>query len=84
MENHRKYKRKTYTVEVTFTVEGIEYQGFSKDIGAGGMFIETDKDFHVGESIRLVFPICNNEKKVELHADIVRNTKDGIGMKFVR
>jgi len=84
MKAPRKYKRNTYSNKVTFAMDGIEYHGFSENISAGGIFIKTDKSFSIGEAIELTFPLSNKKKQVKFHAEIIRSTDDGIGVKFMK
>ena len=85
MDTPRKYTRRTYTHNVVFTVQGVEYHGFSEDISVGGMFIRTNRSFPVGEEIVLKFQLKKNiEKETTLHAKIVRVTHDGIGVRFMK
>ena len=84
MKTSRKYKRKTYTRTVTFTVQGIEYHGVSEDFSAGGIFIRTDESFSLGQTMVLAFPLSDKKKQVEFHAEIVRVMDDGIAVEFLR
>ncbi|MDP2645440.1 MAG: PilZ domain-containing protein [Desulfobacterales bacterium] len=84
MKDNRKYKRNPYTREVIFTVEGIEYQGVIQNFSVAGMFIKTDEFFSLGTAVALTFPSCDKTKQLKFHAEIIRNTDDGIGVKFLR
>ena len=84
MKTRRTYRRKPLKRDVIFTVAGIEYRGFGEDIGAGGMFIETNDRFPVGEKVFLTFPLSDEKKQAKLHAEVIRSTNKGIGVRFLR
>ena len=65
-------------------MEGTEYHGFSENISAGGLFIRTDKSFSVGKEIVLTLALSGKKRQVKLHAKIIRNADDGIGVRFLK
>ena len=79
----RKYKRKTFTSSVIFTVQGVEYYGSSENISAGGMFIRTNKIFPIGHEIEVRLHLKNHsEKETTLYAEVTRITNGGIGVRY--
>ena len=84
MKDSRKNTRGTYTREVIFTVGDIEYHGFIENMSAGGVFIKTDESLSVGKAVEMTFPLSDKAKQVTFHAKIIRNTDDGIGVKFLK
>ncbi len=83
MIEKRKFRRNTYPREAIFTVDDIEYHGFIENMSAVGMFIKTDESFSVGQVVEITFPLSNASKQVKFYAEIIRNTDDGIGVKFL-
>jgi len=84
MGNHRQYKRKIYARNVIFTVQGIKYHGSSENFSASGMFIKTDESFSVGQAIVFTIQLANTKIQPKFHAEIIRVTDDGIGVKFMK
>lgn len=82
--SNREDKRKTYTNAVSFSVMGETYNGLSRDLSAGGIFIKTDDAFEVGQMVHVTIPFSNNKKRVTLPGEIVRFTDRGIGIKFLK
>lgn len=80
----RDEKRKAFTSNVSFTVQGVEYTGTSEDISAGGMFIKTDESFSAGQTMVLTILFTNRKKQAMIPAEIVRIREDGIGVKFMK
>lgn len=78
----RKYPRKPFLVSVDYADQENFYQDFIRDINANGVFIDTKKPFTVGKEVTLTFPIPHEQGQVKINGQIVRVTKQGIGVKF--
>ena len=76
--------RKLYSSTVSFSVRDRSYKGISKDISSGGMFIETNESFSVGEIISLTIPFADKKRNIKVPAEIMRITDEGIGVKFIK
>jgi hypothetical protein len=82
-QDRRKHPRKSYRKPVFFTSQNQYYEGTIKNISRNGAFIEINRDFPEGQSIRLVIPGTKIDKGVMLKSAIVRKDKDGIGVQFL-
>jgi len=80
----RDEKRKPFTSNVAFTVQGIAYHGVSEDISPGGMFIKTDDSFIAGQTMVLTLQYTDKRKRATIPAEIVRIREDGIGVRFMK
>jgi Tfp pilus assembly protein PilZ len=78
----RKHPRKSCAVPVDFTDGDRAFKSFLQNIGAGGVFIETTKGWHVGQQIALTFSLPNVNKPTKLNGEIVWGTTDGFGVMF--
>ncbi len=76
--------RKSYSSMVSFTAKDRTYKGASKDLSSGGMFIETNESFSVGEIITLTIPFSDKKRNIKVPAEIMRITDEGIGVKFIK
>jgi Tfp pilus assembly protein PilZ len=76
--------RKSYSRTVSFTAKDRTYKGASKDLSSGGMFIETDGSFSVGEIITITIPFTGKKKNIKVPAEIMRIIDEGIGVKFIK
>lgn len=83
-ETDRDDPRKSYASMVSFSVRDRSYKGTSKDISSGGMFIETNGSFSVGEVVTLTIPFADKKKNIIVPAEIMRTTDEGIGVKFIK
>ena len=86
--NHYKEKRvkprKANPVPLDYTVRNRVFQGFIHDISVGGVFIGTGESIPVGQEILALIPLPNSPKSIRVRGDVVRNTPNGIGVKFKR
>jgi uncharacterized protein (TIGR02266 family) len=78
----RKHRRKPFIMVVDYVMQDRMYKGFIQDISAGGLFIETNKPFSVGENVTLTFPLPNQQEHIKITGEVVRTTSQGIGVKF--
>ena len=80
----REDRRRSFTSNVAFTVQGVDYTGTSSDISAGGMFIKTDASFPVGQTMSLTIQYTNRKRQARVPAEIVNVREDGIGVRFLK
>ena len=76
--------RKAFSQEITFISKNKTYKGVSQDISSGGMFIQTDQSFSVGQIILITIPYKNSDKSAKIGAEIARIKPDGIGVTFIK
>jgi hypothetical protein len=53
VSDKRAHERFSVRLEVTFTYEGAEHVGFSRDIGLGGMFVLSDAKLPFGAQVEV-------------------------------
>jgi Tfp pilus assembly protein PilZ len=78
----RRHRRKSFMMVVDYGDGDGSHLDFIQDISAGGVFIGTKTPFSIGQEITLTFPLPFQKEKVELTAEVVRTTPDGIGVRF--
>jgi Tfp pilus assembly protein PilZ len=76
--------RKTFERTISFFVQNRRYQAICKDISSGGIFIQTDEVFHLGQLVTLDIPFSNGDQSIQVPAEIVRVDQEGIGLKFMK
>ncbi len=81
-EERRKHSRKPCFMAVEGATWDSAFNGFTKNIGAGGVFIETPQAFAVGEEITLTFSCPGHENPVKIVGEIVWNIPQGLAVKF--
>ncbi len=78
----RVFKRIPVFVAANYVVEGQAYQDFIRNVGAGGVFIETPKRFSVGQKVSLTFSLPNAPRVIKITGEIMRTTPKGMGIEF--
>ena len=76
--------RKTFGRHISFSVQEREYKAICKDISNGGIFIQTEEVFSVGQAVVLNIPFSDGRREIKVPAEIVRVSSHGIGMKFMK
>lgn len=79
----RKYPRKPHTTAVTYATLDRVFKSFVRNIGNGGVFIETSEPLFPGEDVTLSFSFPKDGKPIKIAGEIVWTIVDkGIGVKF--
>jgi len=79
----RKYARREYDKAVLIGVENRFYHGLSGNISRGGIYIETQDGFNIGQEINIAIPGSRLAKEMLIKGRIVHSRPSGIGVKFV-
>ncbi len=80
--------RKKYSMDINYSTEGSEYQGYLRNLSVSGVFIEIDEfddsieDLTQGQKIFMTIPDTGHNKYVKAKGTIVRISSDGVGVKF--
>ena len=80
----RKEHRQTGYIDITYSVDGKDYKGVTQDLSRGGLSIETDESFSIGQEISMEIPFSKSSESVKIKGEIVRIIPGGIGVKFKR
>jgi Tfp pilus assembly protein PilZ len=78
----RVFKRIPVFVAANYVVDGRAYQDFVRNVGAGGVFIETPEHFSVGQKVSLTFSLPNDPRAIKITGEIIRTTPKGVGIEF--
>lgn len=81
-EGKRKHDRKPFLMAVDYSTQDHVYKDFIQNISAGGVFIQTNMPFSVGQEVSLTFPLPNYKKHIKIIGEVVRATPQGVGVKF--
>lgn len=76
--------RKDFDKNISFSVQDREYSAICKDISNGGIFIQTNEVFTVGQAVVLNIPFSDGNREIKVPAEIVRVSMNGIGLKFMK
>ena len=78
----RKHPRESSFIPAECVSDGISFTDFIQNISNGGVFIQTDADFYIGQQITMTFSLPKVEKDITLSGKVVRFDSQGIGVKF--
>ena len=78
----RQYPRRTAYIIGEYTVLEGTFRDFIRNIGAGGLFISTDRKVAVGQPVSIKFPLFNFDNPVQITGRAVRRDKDGLAVTF--
>lgn len=76
--------RKEFEKNISFSVQDRKYRAICKDISNGGIFIQTNEVFSVGQTVILNIPFSDGSREIKVPAEIVRVSGQGIGLKFMK
>lgn len=78
----RKYPRKHFSNSIFFTSENGYFEGLIDNISKNGVFIKTQDDFIIGQTVRLVIPGTKIDNGTMLKGEIRHRNRNGIGIQF--
>jgi uncharacterized protein (TIGR02266 family) len=81
-EGKRKHERKPFLMAVDYSTQDHVYKDFIQNVSAGGVFIQTNMPFSVGQEVSLTFPLPNHKKHIKIIGEVVRTAPQGVGVKF--
>ena len=78
----RENPRKPCLINANYRVQNTAYKSYILDISIGGVFIETNEKFTIGQEIVLSFTLPNYQKPFKLSGTISWGSPRGFGVKF--
>lgn len=82
-KDKRKHPRKTTLISVECATESVSFTDTILDISNGGVFIETDAPFDIGQEIMMNFSPAESENPITVRGEVVRVDSNGVGVKFI-
>jgi hypothetical protein len=79
----RQHDRKTFFMIVDYVFGDRYYRDFIQDMSDTGVFIKTSQDIPLGKKILMTFMSPDNQKPFKINGEVVRNTAEGVGIKFI-
>jgi Tfp pilus assembly protein PilZ len=78
----RENPRKPCLINANYKIQNQDYKSYILDISIGGVFIETNDKFTVGQNILLNFSLPNYQQPFKLNGTISWSSPRGFGVKF--
>jgi hypothetical protein len=82
LKDKRKYSRKPISIYAICETNDHNFRDFTKDVSAGGAFIETETHLSLDEDLFMILFHNSFETPVRTGGKIVRVDPKGIGVKF--
>jgi len=82
LQHRREYTRYTAVFSIKYTAKEGKFRDLTRDVGAGGVFINTKRKIKQGRRINIQFPIFAFEKKLSPMGTVVRCEADGFAVRF--
>jgi Tfp pilus assembly protein PilZ len=79
----RDHNRKSCMLNISYRVEGKNFESFMLDISPAGAFIETNEAFSAGQPINLSFTLPNPPGQLKISGEILWKGMLGMGVKFI-
>ena len=78
----RENPRKPCLINANYSIQNKDYKSYILDISIGGVFVETNETFTLGQKIVLNFMLPNNQNPFKLTGTISWGSPRGFGVKF--
>jgi Tfp pilus assembly protein PilZ len=78
----RENPRRTCLINANYRIKDRKYRSYILDISVGGVFVETEKAFPVGQPITLLFTIPQNDSPLSLQGRVAWSGPQGFGVQF--
>ena len=83
-ENQRQHPRRASFIIVEYEVAEGKFRDIMKNVGANGMFINTQRAIAEGQSISLKFPLFEFDHMIEAGGRVMRCSANGFAVSFDR
>jgi len=80
--HRREYARYSAVFSAKYTTKEGRFRDLTRDVGAGGVFISTQRKIRQGQRINIQFPIFAFEKRLSLMGTVVRCESNGFAVMF--
>ena len=78
----RENPRKPCLINADYSIQNKDYKSYILDISIGGVFIETNEIFTLGQEMVLNFALSHDQKPLRLSGTISWGSPRGFGVKF--
>ncbi len=80
--SQREHPRRTAYIVAEYKVREGDFRDILKNIGAGGVFIKTQRSIAEGQPIEIEFPLFRFEETVKIKGTVVRSGPSGFAVQF--
>jgi len=80
--HRREYTRYSAVFSMKYSAKEGTFRDLTRDVGAGGVYISTNREIKQGRRINIQFPIFAFEKRLSLMGTVVRCEPEGFAVMF--
>jgi Tfp pilus assembly protein PilZ len=80
--DQRRHPRQASFIIVEYTVKEGKFRDIMKNVGAGGMFINTQRSIAVDQPILLEFPLFDFDHTIQASGRVARRSNSGFAVSF--
>ena len=82
-EEQRAHPHRSYLTPVMIHVGDQTIRGMIQNISTGGVYIEANGAFSVGQRVTISYTASNNVDEIEIQGEVVRAVPSGFGLKYL-
>jgi len=81
-KERRQQPRHKCSLKVGYATMDLSFIDFITDINCWGVFIQSDKNVPVGESVLMTIPLHGDEQSIKIIGEVMWSGPQGMGVKF--
>ena len=81
-KERRNHARQTCSLKVGYATMDLSFIDFITDINCWGVFIQSDKNVPIGESVSMTIPLHGDEQSIKIIGEVMWSSPEGMGVKF--
>ena len=81
-KDRRQHTRHQCSLKVGYATMDLSYIDFITDINCWGVFIQSDKNVPLGETVLLTIPLHGDEQSIKVLGEVMLSSPQGMGIKF--
>ena len=81
-KDRRNHARQACSLKVGYATMDLSFIDFITDINCWGVFIQSDKNVPVGESVSMTIPLHGDEQSIKIIGEVMWSGPQGLGVKF--
>jgi Tfp pilus assembly protein PilZ len=80
--NQRRHPRRASFIIIEYTVKEGKFRDIMKNVGANGLFVNTQRTISGDQSILLEFPLFDFDRTIQVKGRVTRSGSNGFAVSF--
>jgi Tfp pilus assembly protein PilZ len=81
-KDRRKSARHSCSLQINYASQELNFIDFISDVNCWGVFIQSDQNIPVGESVLMNIPLHGDEQSIKVIGEVMWTSPKGMGVKF--